>query len=220
MPATLVLDLETIPAMEIPPGILAEDRPAALCPPLAQVVAVGLLALKGGGEPEDREHALFDSWALPGKLDTPGEGALGERALLRWVGAVLDRADRVVTFNGRAFDIPTLLHRTLVHRLVPSATLVAAAREHRYYPDRHVDVLDLLTGHGAGARYSLTVYALAYGLLTPAEAARRDSGGNVEALVRAGETTRVVRHALEDVRLTSALYRRWAPVLERERAGA
>lgn len=215
----LVFDLETIPALDVPPGVLPEDRPAALCPPLARVVVAAFAAV---GK-DDREHAIYDSWALPGQVDTPGEPVLGERQLLKRTAEILARATRVIGFNTRSFDIPTLLHRTLIHKLEPAPLLLQAAREHRYYPNRHIDVLDVATLHGAGGRYSLTAFSLAYGFITEDEARRRDAGADVDELVRAGQTTRVVAHALEDVRLTAALYARWLPVLEdraRERASA
>jgi hypothetical protein len=214
----LALDLETI-AADLGPrplALLAElaakredltpEAWGALCPPLARVVAVGFLALES-----KVEHALYDSWALPAKPDTPGAAVLGERVLLHRINHVLKKTTRIVTFNGRAFDVPVLIHRMLIHRLPPARVLVEAAREHRYHPSLHVDVLDLMTLHGAATRYALRAYALAYGFADFAE--KRTSGADIAALVAAGDTTAVVRHALDDVRTTAALYERWAALV-------
>jgi predicted PolB exonuclease-like 3'-5' exonuclease len=196
---TLVLDIETIGAgtKEQQAAIdemaaardMEPDAFAALCPPLARVVCVGLMALESG-----RSVAYADT--LPGT----------EATILRQANDALSKAARIVTFNGRCFDLPVLIHRSLINGIRPASRLVAAAREYRYRPSVHIDVRDLFTFFGAASVGTLRAYALGYGLPDPKA---HGDGAEVAALVASGRVEELKTYCLGDVETTATLYTRW-----------
>lgn len=122
-----------------------------------------------------------------------------------WEGA--QSYDVFVTFNGRSFDVPFLLHRSVVHGLTPTITL----QQNRYLTKQsfpyHVDLMDELTMYGAmSKRPSLHLLLRAYGI----ESQKGEvDGSQVAELFRAGKFRTLARHNVEDVIATTELYDRW-----------
>ncbi len=183
---------------------------AALSPPLARVICVGFRDVGTG-----KELALLD-----GKLLGAPEGVqppepthrfkLGEDMLLQAVNETLTSktVERLVTFRGRTFDLPVLIHRMLVHSIRPAAKLLAAFREYRYKPSLHVDLWDQFTGFGAanGGGTTLRAFAIGYGLDDPKA---NGCGADVAGLVETGDAAALAEYCLGDVRTAAALYERW-----------
>src|SRR6185295_17286068 len=75
----------------------------------------------------------------------------GEAALLGEFGRVLDQHlahphSQLVTYSGRGFDLPVLLHRGIKHGVAEGrARLVKAMGENRYRPSTHLDLIDVVT---------------------------------------------------------------------------
>ncbi|MEK7462415.1 MAG: ribonuclease H-like domain-containing protein, partial [Patescibacteria group bacterium] len=89
-----------------------------------------------------------------------------ERGILEdfWEGAL--SYDVFVTFNGRAFDVPFLLHRSIVNGVTPT---IAFNQQNRYLTRQtlpyHVDLMDEFTMYGAmSKRPSLHLLLRAYGI--------------------------------------------------------
>lgn len=73
-----------------------------------------------------------------------GEGTqIDEGAVVRWSLDQISESARVVTFNGKAFDIPFLLIRAMV--LGVQSTIVPTAFMKRYQSSRHYDLMEVLT---------------------------------------------------------------------------
>ena len=84
-------------------------------------------------------------------------------------------------------------------------TLVKAARENRYNPVTHVDLMDVVTFNGAAPRWPLAAYAIGYGFKSP----KHDmDGSEVWPAVQAGRILDVVRYCAGDVVATAHIYRR------------
>jgi 3'-5' exonuclease len=100
-----------------------------------------------------------------------------EKELLEdfWEGA--RSYDVFVTFNGRAFDIPFLLHRSVVHGVQPTVDLLGSRYLNRQVLPYHVDLLDELTFYGAMKRQPLHMYCRAYGIESPKEGGGGAAGG-------------------------------------------
>jgi predicted PolB exonuclease-like 3'-5' exonuclease len=189
----LVFDLETVPdsALYTPPA--EGERPFA---PLhaQQVVAVGALRLDG-------RYRLVE-------LSAVGEAAgADEAALLGGLSRAIQRArPTLVTFNGRGFDLPVLVLRSLRHGL----SLPWYFEEPRYRERRdetgHIDLFDALALHGAARRsVSLDSAARLIGLPGKLEV----DGSQVEALHAAGELETIRRYCLADVAQTALLLLRY-----------
>lgn len=91
-----------------------------------------------------------------------------EREMLEdfWDGA--RSYDTFVTFNGRAFDVPFLIHRSIAHELTPSVSLLGSRYVSRQTLPYHVDLQDEFTFYGAMQRRpSLHLLCRAYGIKSP-----------------------------------------------------
>lgn len=124
--------------------------------------------------------------------------------------AVRDRlveADRLVTFNGRGFDMPVL-------QLRAAANFVDwrfwQGRRHRFENFKrslyHYDLLDQFTDYGAGMRFKLAELAEAFDLPFRKIA----SGGDVAAMIAAGDYESCARYCEGDVLTTYAAWVHWA----------
>lgn len=230
MSGTLIVDIETYGAAahdertQAAVAEMAAERDdqdpgafAALSPALARVVCVGFRNVDSG-----HDRAYFDGELL-GVADGPAPWAKehvaygGERALLAAVNDVLSRAGCIVTFNGRAFDVPVLVHRSIANGVRPAAFLMMAARESRYpnwkgTPRLHVDLREQFTFFGAvwGPGGTLRAYALGYGLEDPKA---NGSGADVAQLVERKDARALATYCLGDVGITAELFKRWTALV-------
>lgn len=116
----------------------------------------------------------------------------------------------LVTFGGNGFDLPLLRYRSFALG-VPLPGLYDRGRRnywHRYGQD-HIDLCDVLSGYGASTKPSLAeMEALAK---IPVKIGGVD-GGQVEALVMAGQLAEVSDYCLTDVIATYCVFLRYAMV--------
>ena len=85
-----------------------------------------------------------------------------------WDGA--KHYDTFVTYNGRAFDVPFLLHRSVACGVQPTRNLMEGRYPYQQKTCRHVDLQDELTFYGAmHRRPSLHLFCRAYGIQSPKE---------------------------------------------------
>jgi len=203
------------------------DAYAALCPPLARVVCVAYFDRSA-----QRLGVVFDVSLSPGEV--PGalevddgtlagnpvacglQGCHGEAAVLAAFGRVVDKHlaqpnGQLVTYNGRGFDLPVLIHRSVKHDVIDGrALLVKAMNESRYRPSLHVDVMDVVTFCGAGKRWPMSTYAVGYGYSSPKT---EMDGSQVSAAVQAGRLIDVVRYCARDVLATAHIFERTSSLL-------
>ncbi len=134
-------------------------------PLTGQIVALGLYDL------ERRQGAVYYIGEQDGWERRDGEyvfKACTEKELLEdfWEGA--RSYDTFVTFNGRAFDVPFILHRSVVNEVTPTVDLMENRFMSLQKTVRHVDLQDQLTFYGAMQRRpSLHLFCRAYGIETP-----------------------------------------------------
>ena len=223
----LVFDIETIadltPANRDAVAALAKGREmtaehyGGLCPPLARVVCIAWLDVA-------TQHlgAFFDATLLH-DATVPcievGDGAAlqcelqacdGEAAVLRAFGQrvvhhLAQTNAQLVTYNGRGFDLPVLVHRAVKHGITDGRDLfIKAARENRYNPQLHVDLMELVTFSGAAPRFPMAAYAIGYGFKSPKH---EMDGSQVWPAVQAGRIIDVVRYCAGDVVATAHVYR-------------
>ncbi len=169
----------------------------ALLPPGAVIASLAVLGHEAGQHRVLVNDGLFERGAMG--YDQ------GESVLLRRAAGVLSKATRFVTWNGRRFDLPLLIHRMVVHHIKPPRNLVIAARESKYRPNVHVDLMDQMTFYG-GFALSLRAACLSYRLGDPKA---QGDGSDVAELVRAGRRDDLVEYAAGDVVYLDQLYERW-----------
>lgn len=121
--------------------------------PFHKVVAISFLSAELQGEGHAESYHLQE-------LRSGGEEGFDEKQLLQGFFQYLDRhRPRLVSFNGRGFDLPVLKYRAMVHG-VPSMALHRTGTKWesykaRYADDWHCDLIEVLSDFGASARVKL-----------------------------------------------------------------
>lgn len=174
-------------------------------PLTGKIVALGLYDL------ERKQGAVYYTGEGHEADDVEGEYVLkqcSEKELLEdfWEGAV--SYNTFVTYNGRGFDVPFILHRSVVHGVMPTKDLM----EHRYLSMQkscwHVDLQDQLTFYGAMYRRpSLHMFCRAYGIESPKT--KEVSGDDVAGLFREKKFRDIALYNIRDVIATTELYQKW-----------
>lgn len=145
--STLILDIETRPDPAM--GVYKDDPEAFPPPPYHMVTTVAWLDIDMG-KPASTPGAVT-------VLPSASFGvAQGEIHALREVARILAPKPRLVTFNGRRFDLPVITMRSLKHQ-IPQRSLLGKDRGIDYlyrYRDDHTDVMDALSLSGAGVNAS------------------------------------------------------------------
>lgn len=212
---TLVFDIETVPAIDRRelPATVAEAlssyatrrdmEPGAvmgMSPFFGKVVS---LALGDGDAEPDREEVTV--------LAVPPEGHalaspppwlryVSEADLLRSFWALASRAETVVSFNGRGFDVPFLVTRSLVHGIPARVDLMSQ----RFALRPHLDLWEVVSQRDRGPS-KLDVVCWALGIDSPKEVM---DGSMVAPAYERGEIEKIAEYNAHDVRATSAVYRR------------
>lgn len=188
---TLILDIETRPD---PAMGVYKDGPDAFPPPTYHMVTTIAWLEIDMGKPA----------STPGSVPVPPSALFsvkqGEVFALREVARILAPKPRLVTFNGRRFDLPVLTMRSLKHR-VPQRALLGKDRGVDYlyrYRDDHTDVMDALSLSGAGVNASQHDVARMLGL--PGK--HVGSGDRVEAMTPEQEAA----YCLDDVAQLALIY--------------
>jgi len=159
-----------------------------------RVVAVGVGVVSAAGEVEEIKCV---------------EGG-SEKDLLqsfwRGFGALARRGARIVTFNGRGFDLPVLVERALFHRVPTRSYLGERDFLHRY-GDRHLDVMDAFSNFRAHT--VLSQQELATLLRIPAKSGI--TGADVAGLWEKGDLEAIQRYCLTDVATLLLILARLGP---------
>lgn len=220
---TLVFDIETVPGVdphELPESAgkaLAraaernegdEGKAMSLSPYFGKVVSLAF----GEGDPELAGEGTRDS-DQPGTtvfvVPPPGHAQelpgwmrpMSETQLLRSFWHLADAADLVVTFNGRGFDVPFLVTRSLILGVPARVDLLSSPFSLR----PHLDLYRLLGhGHGGLGSTSLDVTCWALGIESPKGAM---DGSMVAPTYARGDIEAIATYNAADVRATAAVYR-------------
>jgi predicted PolB exonuclease-like 3'-5' exonuclease len=189
----LVLDIETVPdpALYTPPETAqGQERPF---PPIAvhRPIVLGVLWLG-----DDYEFKRL--------------GAIGddrdEAKMLRDFAAFADQhRPHLVTYNGRAFDLPVLALRCLRHGVPMRFFFQDKDYRYRFSDVGHIDLFDFLSEHGAARVGSLDAIARVIGL--PGKVGV--DGSQVEGLYQAGQIEAIRNYCLTDVAQTAFLFLRY-----------
>ena len=138
-----------------------------------------------------------------------------EKEMLKefWEGA--KSYDTFVSFNGRSFDVPFLVHRSVSHGIRPSCNLMEGRYLNQQRSVRHVDLLDQLAFYGAVPRRgSLHLYCRAYGIESPKT--EGVGGDDVAELFMQKRFRDIALYNARDVLATTELYEKWLSYLAPE----
>lgn len=190
----ICVDIETVPNMQLPKEILDiaaqkmnskrsgnKDilRFQSLTPEFGQIIAIGVM--------KDDYTVVYT-------------GPEKEILELFWSSMLEAKSARIVTFNGKSFDIPYIKKRSAILGIPPSAPLSTR----RYYTDSHFDLMECLSNFGTSDYMSLSAYCKIFAIPHDDSV----SGGDVFALWKAGNIEAIKAHCAADVKATHGLYLR------------
>ncbi|MFM2340197.1 MAG: hypothetical protein RLZZ360_833 [Candidatus Parcubacteria bacterium] len=120
--------------------------------------------------------------------------------------------ETIVTFNGRMFDMPFLMHRSVACGVVPTVDLMRYRYLTQQVPPYHVDLEDQLTFYGAmGKRPNLHLFCRAYGIESPKS--HGVGGDDVRALYEQKRFREIATYNTYDLLATALLYEKWRTYL-------
>lgn len=178
----------------------------SLWPVTGEIVAIGMLNID-----TDNAKVYFrgnegenDEYEVDGVIYKIGS----EKDILEWFWKDIQYFEQVITFNGRGFDAPYILFRSMVHGIKPTINLMPNRYgDYRTGFNSHLDLLDQLSHFGATRKFSLHMYSQALGIVSPKEGGV--SGLDVPRLFNEGEYELIAKYCMRDVYATAELFRRW-----------
>jgi len=205
----LATDVETVLDVDrVPPARIAElrrreaeeGRLVGVRPYEWKIVTIGHVLVEHVG----RDTASGVRIERLGEIGTPDWREAD--MLAGFFKIVAAKRPRLVTWNGRGFDLPVVIARAVALG-VPALGFHQRRYLHRYATEAHVDVMDMLSLNGAGTRMDLDGYAHACGLAGKPPGIH---GGDVQRLMEEGRRADVVEYcAGYDCPNTLALWWRW-----------
>ena len=198
----LCLDIETMPDRQILPA----DWPAEKFPPphCHQIVAISFV------EAAIERSSGVERYQVT-ECRSGGDLDYDEERLVRGFWKHFARTlPRVVTWNGRGFDLPVLRLRAMVHGIPVPAWFQTGDKwtgyTQRYQPDFNCDLMEQVADYGASQRIGLQDIADLIGL--PGKIGGH--GSEVADMMARGELEKVRAYCESDVLTLYAAYVRWA----------
>lgn len=218
-----VFDIETVPDTDAVPGLtgLTEADVAARRLELERYH----LAITEGRNPFPRqlfhrvvaisflEAEIVSAGAIETyhvrELRSGGEPGFDEKRLVQGFFSYFERLrPRLVSFNGRGFDLPVLKYRAMKYGVAAPALYRSGDKwnsyQSRYSDDWHCDLQDMLSDHGASARVRLNEVCAVMGF--PGKFGT--DGSQVAALFDAGRIGEIRDYCETDVLNTYLVYLR------------
>jgi hypothetical protein len=131
-----------------------------------------------------------------------GQVFSSEAMLLAGFWDALGTFDQIITYNGRNYDGPFLMHKSFLHGVPITRNLVPSR-----FDDSHIDLCDRLAFFGATRAVSLDFLCRRVGIPSPKQSM---SGKDVEHEWRAGNCAAIGRYNVHDLIATARLFTRYA----------
>lgn len=181
-------------------------RYTSLYPFTAKVIAIGIYDVEKEKSYVYYESTEIEEWKNDEKnIQYKG---VSEVEMISSFWRIVESIDRVVTFNGRGFDVPFLNLRSAVLKIKPSKNLMT----NRFDKKLHIDLLDQLTYFGIIRKFNLDFYCHSFGINSPKS--HGVTGMDVKNLYEAGRIKDVAIYCGEDILATANLYNIWKEYLE------
>lgn len=147
------------------------------------------------------------------KIGVIGSGALhaDERKLLgEWADFMAREKPKVVTWNGRSFDMPVLTLRSFRHGVPLPWYFANKNYRYRYSDECHLDLMDVMSDYGATGRTGFKLDAVARAIGLPGKYGV--DGSLVAGMYTEGKQTEIDTYCMTDVIQTAFVYLRWVLV--------
>jgi 3'-5' exonuclease len=181
------------------------ERYLSLYPYTAKIISIGLLNTETEGSLVLFNSEVAEEWEVLEKQIT--YKGRSETEILKLFWSYIAKTDKVITFNGRNFDIPFLMLRSAMLNVKPSINLI----HNRYNITKHIDLLDQFTFYGISRKFNLDFYCHAFGISSPKS--KGISGMEIKELYIAGKVKDISVYCGEDIKATYELYKIWEEYL-------
>jgi hypothetical protein len=176
-------------------------RYLSLYPFTARIVAIALMNTETENEMVLYEGEEKDEYAVEEK--NVKYRPMNEEKMIKNFWQYVSKAEKIITFNGRNFDIPFLMIRSALNKIKPSRNFI----KNRYDSTSHIDLLEQFTFFGLTKKFNLDFYCHAFGIDSPKS--KGVTGMDVKELYKAGRVDEIAVYCGEDVKATYALYKIW-----------
>jgi uncharacterized protein YprB with RNaseH-like and TPR domain len=137
-----------------------------------------------------------------------------EQALIKWFWDVLGviNPKTIVSFNGKAFDAPIVVKKSIKYDIEPTVPLTLDK-----YDRFHVDLADTYGAGawGSGSLKKMDFYSNFYLNSGVEEDSSRKDGSEIAELWHSGQFDEIVRKCSVDVQRTHRLYQKMRPFIKR-----
>ncbi|MBU1097333.1 MAG: 3'-5' exonuclease [Ignavibacteriae bacterium HGW-Ignavibacteriae-2] len=181
-------------------------RYLSLYPFTAAVVAIALLNVDTGrtlvmyNYKEGEEDKQFDEKQIKYK-------PLSENDMIKSFWQYVKKAEKIISFNGRQFDIPFLMLRSALLKIKPTKNYL----KNRFESKDHIDLLDKMTFMGLTRKFNLDFYCRSFGIDSPKS--HGITGMEVKELYNSGRVKELAIYCADDVKATYELYKVWKTYL-------
>lgn len=178
----------------------------ALWPVTGKIVAIGMVNIDTNNakiyfQGEEGKNEEYQKDGTTYKIGS-------EKEILEWFWKDVQYFDQIITYNGRGFDAPYILFRSMVHNLKPTINLMPNRYgDYRSGFNFHLDLLDQLSFFGATRKYSLHLICQALGITSPKEGGI--SGLEVPKLFKEKNFETIADYCMRDVFATGELFKKW-----------
>jgi 3'-5' exonuclease len=197
------LDIETTPDRSLIPDWEEGKFPPK--PIWHRVVAISFVEARVNVDAAQAENYAITCCRSGGQADWNEQ-----RLLSKFWRYFAENTPRLVTWNGKGFDLPVLRARAMMYGISAQSWYQSGTKwdsyMQRYAPDWHCDLMEQLSDYKACAAMSLDDVATAMGL--PGKIGGH--GSEVEAMVRCGDIDKVRAYCEADCLNLFVLYLRWA----------
>ncbi len=176
-------------------------RYLSLYPFTAKTIAIGLFNVEKEKAIVLYENSLNEEWVSEEKTVT--YKPVPEDEMLKYFWKYAGKAEKLISFNGRAFDLPFLMIRSAINKIKPARNLL----RNRYDLSKHVDLLEQFTFHGLTKKFNLDFYCRSFGIDSPKS--QGVTGMDVKELYKAGRMKEIAIYCGKDIKATYELYRIW-----------
>ena len=176
-------------------------RYISLYPYTAKIVAIGLLNTETEKSLVLYEGDKDEEWSVDEK--TIKYKSLNEEEMLKYFWKYVSKAEKVISFNGRYFDLPFIMIRSALKKIKPTVNLM----KYKYDSSHHIDLLEQLTFFGLTKKFNLDFYCYAFGIESPKS--KGITGMEVKELYKAGRVKDIAIYCGEDVKATYELFKIW-----------
>lgn len=184
----LILDLETVPDLDIYTPVPGPDGQPVFPPVWAhRVVAAGCCML-------DHQYRFQKAGVMMG-----GE----QHILARLSKFVASTPMTLVTWNGRGFDLPVIVHRSLRHGIPIPWYYNQRGMRHRFSEDGHLDLCDFLSDHGASRSSRLDHVSKLIG-----GPGKSGNGSSVEQMYLEHQYDKIIDYCYDDIAITTEVFLR------------